>query len=76
MIRFVAELECDNNPCTETARVGVYVSIESGCSPFGGPQCKGVLEADCFDNGWSDYGDGRVWCPKCVADQFRFEKQP
>jgi hypothetical protein len=73
-IRFIAELTCDHAPCTETAQVGVSYEMESGCSPMGGGgQCRATVVAETHGTGWQELTEGKVWCPLCWADQFRFE---
>lgn len=77
-IRFVAELTCDHHPrCTETFTTRVLATIDSGCSPFGGPACKASLEADVYpESGWHELLNGDEWkvcCPKCWDAPDRFE---
>lgn len=72
-IKFIARLSCDNTPCTEIAEVDVGLEWDRGCSPFGGGMCAAELSAETYGTGWVELTEGKVRCPKCWADQFRFE---
>lgn len=75
-VQYIARVTCDNPGCTSTEDLGVNATVDSSGSGWSGCDCKAELEPDTYidaslryDDRWSDFGDGRIWCPVCVRGE-------
>lgn len=79
MIKFIARVKCDNGPCTETAELGVRGTVNNDNCGWSGCGCVAgdleVFEDKPWAERWSEYPEGRIYCPTCARDPLRFERE-
>lgn len=76
MIEFItiARVRCDNAPCTETAELTARATLDDSSCGWSGCGCV-VGEMEIADaRGWAELTEGRIHCPACWENQFRFER--